>query len=136
MSQDRSVSVGGSVVGSVIQTGNRNTGSVKFQQASLPLPETVDIAAELVALQSALQVLETQDKRKIDNAMEDAQEELKKNEPDKNEVGQAIERALNYAQKASGFAEAVDKLRPHVEQAVGWLGKNWHKILATVGLAI
>ncbi len=43
--QDRGVSIGGSVTGSVIQTGDRNTASVQFQSAALPQPETVDMVA-------------------------------------------------------------------------------------------
>jgi len=101
--QDRSVSIGGSIIGGVIQTGDANTASVQFQQAA---------------------------------AFEDAQEELKKPEPNKDEVGQAIDRALNYAQKANGFVEAIDKLRPHVTNAAAWLGENWYKLLSLVGLTV
>ncbi|NEP16647.1 MAG: hypothetical protein F6J97_07025 [Leptolyngbya sp. SIO4C1] len=105
-----------------------------MQQAALPEPERVDILAELAALREILTQLESPDQRKINNALEDAEAELEKPEPDKDEVGQALDRALNYAEKANGFAEAIDQLRPHVEQAAGWLGKHWHKILAVVGL--
>jgi hypothetical protein len=80
--------------------------------------------------------LETEDQRKINNALEDAEVELEKPEPDKSEVGQALDRALKYAEKASGFAEAIDKLRPHVEAAAGWLGKHGYKLLPLVGLAL
>lgn len=134
--QDRSVRIGGNMTGSSIQTGDGNTASVQFQQATLPAPETVNIQSEVEALRSLLTQLQSPDQRKIENALEDAQEEIKKPEPDKDEVGQALERALNYAQKANGFAEAIDKLRPHVEKTAGWLGQNWHKLLPVVGLAL
>lgn len=135
-SQDRSASIGRDAIGSIIQTGDYNAASVQLQQVNLPQPESVNIQAELAALKAVLSPLETPDRRKIENAIVDAEEELKKPEPDKDEVGQALERALNYATTANGFAEAIDKLRPHVEKTAGWLGENWHKILAAVGLAV
>jgi hypothetical protein len=134
--QDRSVSIGGSIIGGVIQTGDANTASVQFQQAALPQPKSVNIQTELDALRQVISHLQSPDQRKIENAFEDAQEELKKPEPNKDEVGQAIDRALNYAQKANGFVEAIDKLRPHVTNAAAWLGENWYKLLSLVGLTV
>lgn len=133
---NRSISVGGNVTGSVIQTGDGNTASVTFQQAALPQPKDVDMVTVLAALEDILGQLESPDRRKIVNAMDDAKEELKKLEPDKDEIGEALGRALNYAEKANGFAEAIDKLRPHVEKAAGWLGEHWYKLLPLVGLTI
>ncbi len=133
--QNRSVSIAGSVTGSAIVTGDRNTVSVQWQQATLPEAATVDMAAELVALREVLLSLETPDRGKIERALADAEEEAQKPEPDKDEVGQALDRAITYATKANGFAEAVEKLTPHVQRAAAWLGENWFKILAAVGLA-
>ncbi|MBW4542028.1 MAG: CHAT domain-containing protein [Myxacorys chilensis ATA2-1-KO14] len=132
--QNRSVSVNGSVTGSAIITGNDNTTSVQFQPAALPQPQTVDMVSVLEALQPILMQLDTPDSRKIVNAVDDAKEELKKSQPDKDEVGEALNRAMTYAQKANGFAEAIDKLRPHVEKAAAWLGGNWYKLLTLVHL--
>jgi hypothetical protein len=73
---------------------------------------------------------------KIRRALDDAVEEAKKPEPNKDEVGGALNRALDYAKASRGFAEEVSKLAPHVKNAVGWLGANWHKLLAIVGLAV
>lgn len=134
--QDRSVSVGGSVTNGVIVTGDRNTASIQNQQTTLPQVESVDIQHELAILRDLLSNLQTADQRKIERALEDIKEELNKVEPDKDEVGQALDRALNYAQKANGFAEAVDKLRPHIEKVAAWLGKNWYKLLSIVGSAV
>ena len=134
--QNRAVSIGGSVTGSVIQTGDGNTASVQFQPAALPQPETVDMVAVLEALQAILMQLDAPDPRKIANAVDDAKEELKKPQPDKDEVGQALDRAMTYAQKANGFAEAIDKLRPPVQKAASWLGENWYKLLSLVNLTV
>ncbi|HEY9695855.1 MAG TPA: CHAT domain-containing protein [Trichocoleus sp.] len=134
--QNRSVSVNGSMTGSAIITGDNNTASVQFQPAALPQPQTVDMVSVLEALQPILTQLDTPDSRKINNAVDDAKEELKKPDPSKDEVGKALDRAMTYAQKANGFAEAIDKLRPHVEKAAAWLGGNWYKLLTLVHLGL
>ncbi|MGE3537071.1 MAG: hypothetical protein AB7N91_06475 [Candidatus Tectimicrobiota bacterium] len=134
-SSDRSVSIGGNVSNTVIQTGDRNFASVHAQRAVFPSPEHVDMQAELAALREALARLESPEQRKIANALSDVEDELARPEPDKNEVGKALERTLEYASKAKGFAEALGTLQPHVTNAVAWLGEHWHKLLALVGLA-
>ncbi|BBD65510.1 WD-40 repeat-containing protein [Nostoc commune NIES-4072] len=89
------------------------------------IPISVDIQAELNALHEILAKLETSDRRKIGNAFEDAQEELNKPQPDKNEVRKALDRAFDYAKKAEGFASMIGKLRPHITNITAWLGDNW-----------
>ncbi len=134
--QNRSVSIGGSVTGSAIQTGDSNIANINFQQVSLPTPTSVNIEAELNALREILANLDTSDRRKIDNAFADAQEELNKPQADKNEVGKALERAFDYAKKAEGFASAIAKLQPHLTKITAWLGANWHGLLNMLGLTI
>ena len=134
--QNRTIWIAGSVTGSAIQTGDGNIASVQFQPAALPQPQTVDIISVLEALQRILMQLDSPNSRKIANAVDDAREELKKPHPDKNEMGQALARALNYAQKANGFTDAIDKLRPHIEKATAWLGEDWYDLLTLVGLRI
>ncbi len=130
-SSNRSVSIGsiGRDFSGPIQTGDSNTANINVQQVNLPASTSINIETELNALQEILTKLETSDRRKIENAFEDAQEELKKPKPDKNEVGMALERALNYAQKAEGFAAVNAKLQPHLANTIAWLGENWHKLL-------
>jgi hypothetical protein len=132
--QNRLVSIGGNVTGSAILSGDRNVANVQFQPVSLPAPESVDIRAELDAMHEILAKLETSDRRKIDNAFADAQEEVNKLQPDKNEVGKAFLRALDYAKKAEEFACVAEKLKPHLTKATAWLGEDWYKLLSTVGL--
>ncbi|MEH2248919.1 CHAT domain-containing protein [Nostoc sp.] len=134
--QNRSVSVGGSVTGSAITTGDHNITSVQYQPVSLPAPSSVDMREELNALREILVNLSSSDLRKIDNAVADAEEELNKPQPDKNEVGKALERAFDYAKKAEGFASVIEKLKPHLTKTVAWLGGNWHNLLSIVGLGI
>ncbi len=136
MSGNRSISIGGSVTGSAVVAGDGNTVTVNYQQAEIPPAETVDVAAELAALKEALAGLQAEDKdrKKIDNALEEAEDESGADAPDRDEVGAALERALKYAQKADGFARQIDKLKPHVQNLAGWLGENWYKLLSVVGL--
>lgn len=134
VAQNRSVSIGGSVTGSAVQTGDSNIANIQFQPVSLPAPESVDIRAELNALREAIALLESSDRRKIENAFADASEEVNKPKPDKDEVGKALERALDYAKKAEGFASVIEKLKPHITKTSAWLGENWHKLLGVVGL--
>ena len=134
--QNRSVSIGGSLTGSAIQAGDYDTANVNFQQVSLPPSTIINIQAEINALREIITRLESSNRRKIDNAFEDVQEELNKAKPDKDEVGDALNRALKYAKKAEGFASAMDKLQPHLTKTIAWLGEKWHKLLSLVNLTI
>lgn len=132
---DRSIQIGGHAAGNVLQTGDENTASVRYQRATLPPPERVDIRAELAALRELLTQLDSQDHRKIDNALGEAEDEVAKPQPDKDEVGKALGRALDYAQKTQGFAKAIETLTPHVVSVASWLGSHGHTLLTAVGLA-
>ena len=134
-SSNRSVHIGGNASDNVIQTGDHNLAFVHSQRAALPPPEHVDIRTELVALREVLTQLESPDRRKIANAFSDAEDELARPQPDKNEVGKALERTLDYARKAEGFAKAIATLQPYVTNAAAWLGEHWHKLLDFVGLS-
>jgi hypothetical protein len=133
-SSDRSVHIRGSARSNVIQTGDHNTASIQYQQTTLPPPDQVDIRAEITALRELLAHLETSDRGKIANALSDAEDEVTKPEPDKDEVGKALARALDYAKKAEGFASVIAALKPHVTSVAAWLGSHWHTLLTVVGL--
>jgi hypothetical protein len=140
MSGERSISIGRDAVGFVGVTGDRNRVDAKINatltRTSLPPADTVDISRELVGIRAVLEQIDSEQSGKIRRALDDAAEEAGKPTPDKDEIGAALERALNYAKKGSGFAEELGKLAPHIKNAVGWLGANWHKLLAIVGLAV
>lgn len=133
---NRSVSIGGDATNNIIQTGDSNTASPQFTQTTLPPAESVDLQAELAALRRILADLQAPDQKKIERALDDAEEEIAKAEPDRNEIGTALERALDYAKKAEGFASTAEKLQKHVTNVVSWLGDNWYKLLAVVGLTV
>ena len=121
------------MTGSAVVTGDSTRVSVKFQQASLPEPETVDIQVELKALQAILTSFNDPIATGVAQKLE---EEVTKVEPDKSVIATTLETGLTYAKDLSGFAEAINKLRPHVEAAAGWLGKHGDKLLPLVGLAL
>ena len=130
---NRSVQIGGSVTGSAVVTGDSNTISVQFQQASLPEPETVDIQAEIEALKDIFASLNNPT---IAGAAEELVQEMAKPEPDKEIMADALETGLKRIKKLADFGDAIDRLRPHVEATAGWLGQHGHKLLPLVGLVL
>lgn len=133
---NRSVYIGGNAIGNAIVTGDHNVTTVHFTKTTLPPPSSVDIQSELKLLSDLLQQLQSEDSRKIERAIKDAQEEAKKPEPDRDEVGSAVARALKYAKQANGFADTATKLAGHVTNLVAWLGSNWNTLLPLVGLKL
>jgi hypothetical protein len=132
----RNVNIGGNATGNVIQTGDYNTAELRFKKVQLTPPEKVDIRGELETLKQLLGQLKTDDQQKIVNAVGEAAEDAGKPNPNKDEVGKALERALGYASKAADFGEKTGQIATHLQNAVGWLGDNWHKLLPLVGLAV
>ncbi|WP_240966763.1 hypothetical protein [Nodosilinea sp. P-1105] len=130
---NRSVQIGGSVTGSAVVTGDSNTISVQFQQASLPEPETVDIQAEIEALK---EIFASLNNPTIAGAAEELAQEVAKPEPDKEIMADALETGLKRIKKLADFGDAIDRLRPHVEATAGWLGQHGHKLLPLVGLVL
>ena len=133
---ERSVNIGGNAIASTIVTGDNNTVATNQTVAGLPAPETVDIRAEIAALRELLASLETPEQTKIQRALDLAAEAAGDDDPDRDEVGGAMERALRIAKNANGFAEQVEELAPRIKAVAGWLGENGPKLLAAVGLSL
>jgi hypothetical protein len=140
MLSDRTVNVGRDSVGNVITTGDKNQMEAKIDAAlvktTLPPANSIEISWELTQIRTILERLGGEHAGKIGRALDDAAEEARKPQPNKDEVGTALGRALNYAKEGSAFADELQKLVPHVTNAVAWLGSNWHKHLPLVGLAL
>jgi hypothetical protein len=124
----------GSITGSVVVAGSRNTINAKLrvQLAKEPPPtaEPVDIGAEFAELRKILEQLQTPEQGKIRRALEDAGEELAKPEPDKGEFGGALKRALDYAGKVANLGDEAVKLAPHILRLAEWLGSEWSSLLS------
>jgi hypothetical protein len=133
MAGDRSVRIGGNAVGNVITTGDHNAveAHVAATHAGSPIdPVTVDVAEEIAAIREILRALTSEHEKKIGRALDDADEEASKQAgADRNELGNALDRALRLAKSAAGFAETAAKLVPHVHNAVAWLGDKWTTLL-------
>ena len=140
MPRNRSVDIGGDATGNVITTGDKNKirTKIKVVRIKTPLPpaESIDIAQELAQIRAILARVAGEQAGKVGRALDDAAEEAGSAKPNKDEVGSALGRALDYAKKGSAFADEVQKLAPHVTNAVAWLGANWHQLLSVVGLAL
>lgn len=124
----RNVNIHGSANQSIIQAGDGNTAE---QHITLPPPERVNIQAELAALKEILAGFQ---RPIIDAVMVEVEEEIAKPNPDKSVVATTLETGLTYARNLQGFAEAMDQLRPHVQNAASWLGEHGTKLLPLVGL--
>jgi len=125
------------ITGSSIVTGDHNLVSTTMKQVSLPPADTVDVKAELAALRELLAELKNvPDRGKLDRAMQDAVEETAKPQPDKEEVGGAVERAIKYAKSANDFGDHVERLLPRLAAIASWVGVAGCGLLAMAGVAI
>ena len=125
------------ITGSSVVTGDQNTVTTTMRQVAAPPPETVDVKAEVAALRELLaQLKNVPDRGKVDRAMQDAVEESAKAQPDKDEVGGAVERAIKYAKSADDFGEHVEKLLPRLTAIASWVGAAGRTLLALVGVTI
>jgi chaperonin cofactor prefoldin len=124
------------ITSSTIVTGDHNTVSTTMKQIALPAADQVDVKAELAALRDALAELQkVPDRGKLDRAIEDAVEETGRANPDKAEVGDALERVGKYAKAADDFGEHAEKLLPRLAALGSWLGAHGHNLLAMLGIS-
>ncbi len=131
---NRAIIIGGEAGDqNVFVTGDHNVVTSKPRQ-SISIPgDVAEVRAELAQLRELLETLASPHGKKIHNAMEEAEEELSNPEPNKDEVGKALDRALEYAGKADEFNTILDKLKPHVLSVSTWLGANWPHIAGILG---
>jgi hypothetical protein len=132
----RSVQIGTgneAITGSAIVAGDGNTVSVQFQSERLPDSNTVDIQAELEALQA---ILASINHPIVKGVAEQLEVEAKKPELDKSKISEALETGIKHSKELSDFAENIDKLRPHVEATASWLGKYGTKLLPLIGFTL
>ncbi|HZZ23516.1 MAG TPA: hypothetical protein VFE60_13495 [Roseiarcus sp.] len=94
-----SIKIGGNASGAFV-AGNNNRVNATVSPSQLPDPSTVRITDELAGLRSVLSNLSSANGPKIGRALDDADDEIKKDTPNKDEVGSAVERALKVAKEA------------------------------------
>ena len=86
-------------------------------------------------MKTLLAELQTNRRDRIESALGEAAEDATVENPDKDQIGSAVERALGYASKAADFTEKSGKIAETIIKVVGWLGKSWDKLLPLVGLS-
>jgi hypothetical protein len=136
-SSNRSISIGGAVSGSVIQTGNQNI--TTLTTTTLPPAESVDMNAVIQQLRAMIDRLQMEPKQQLvaKNALDEAEMEVKSPQPDKDNVGEALTRAVGTLSKANDVAAQLAKLAPVVVLAAAWVGVNIApKLLALVGMTL
>ena len=125
------------ITGSSVVTGDHNTVTTTMRQVAAPPADQVDVKAELAALQKLLAELKNvPDRGRLDRAMQDAAEETGKPEPDKEWVGNALERVAKSAKAASDFSENAEKIVPRLVALGSWLGPAGRALLNALGVAI
>jgi hypothetical protein len=77
-------------------------------------------------LQEAFAGLGGADAPKVVNALEDVGTELAKPQPDRQEVGQALERAVRYVRRSGGSLS--EEGMTALKQAALWLGEDWLRL--------
>ena len=124
------------ITGSSVATGDNNTVTTTMRQAAAPA-DKVDAKAELAALKELLaQLKDVPDRGRLDRAMQDAVEETAKPQPDKAEVGNALERVAKCTKAAGDFAENAEKIVPRLVALGSWLGPAGRAVLNTLGVTI
>lgn len=134
MRKNASVKIAGDAAGNVVITGDSNKVTARvnsqFSKEELPNPKAVDIGYELQQIRALLRDAALPESGKVNRALDDAQEEVKRPAPDKDEVGKALTRALDYAKKGGKLAKGLGKLAPHIKSAAAWLGETWYHIIS------
>jgi len=125
------------ITGSSVVTGDNNTVTTTMRQIAAPPPDKVDAKVELAALWELLAELKgVPDRGRLDQAMQVAVEETAKPEPDKEWVGNALDRVAKSAKAASDFTENAEKIVPRLVALGSWLGHAGRALLNTLGVAI
>jgi hypothetical protein len=132
-SDNRSVHVGGDIIGASIVTGSNNTVTMSAQ-ITLPPAQTVDVQAELAALRASLVTLQIPERDKLDRAYQYAEDLAAEPAPDRKQIAHALHRALTFAKDANDFAGQVATLAPRVAALASWLGTEGHALLSLLGL--
>src|SRR5687768_16789078 len=104
MQNGRSISVGGSVAGAYVVAGDGNRLEGNTAQASVGT-QSADLERTLTALRALLLDLNSAHKPEIEQALNEASEEVARETPDRDKIGTALTRAIDYASKAGDFAE-------------------------------
>jgi hypothetical protein len=122
------IKVGGNVVGSALAAGSSNVQTVTFSGPDAAEREKVFTA--LQAIQTALGELRGAPAKSAQREAAAAVDAAKAQEADKDEIGSALETALQAAKKAEEFATISSKLLPLIQTVATWLGGGWTGLIS------
>ena len=97
------------IIGSQVIAGDNNKADMSGVKVTLPAADTVNIAKELAGLRELLATLSGPDQGKLDRALLDAEEEVRKDSPDKQELADAVTRAIKCARETDGIIDLMQK---------------------------
>jgi hypothetical protein len=120
---NRSVNAG-IIIGSVVTTGDHNT----IHQAN-----RIDLQAELAGLRQALSGLAVPEPGRLTDALDDAEAEAAKPQPDKGAITKFLGRALGAAKGGADFSANVAQIAPRVGALASWLGEHGQSLLSLLG---
>lgn len=112
-----------------VVTGDSNVVSSNEGKSMLLSSETINVMSELSTLKNLASNLRIPEQEKLDAALEGAEEELIKSNPDKARVASSIETAVSYMKSAESFSESSSKIIPHVLTLSSWLGNHGRALL-------
>lgn len=140
MDEKRSISIGGGAEGNVFVLGNQNETRasivLEINRGDLPPAISVNIVAQLAALRELLAPLAAGEKPLVEAAIAEAEALAKKSNPPKDQIGNALERAVGYAGGAAKLMQSGEKLWPVLKAIGGWLGEHGLKFLQLAGIAV
>jgi hypothetical protein len=113
-------------------TGERATATATITETVAPDPN-VNIAAALAALRDILASVPGIETKAL-TRLDEARQEAARPAPKREEVKSLVAQAAGYARDATGFAEAAEKLKPHLQQVAAWLGSTWQSWAPALGL--
>ncbi|MEL7486016.1 MAG: hypothetical protein AAGJ87_02245, partial [Pseudomonadota bacterium] len=133
---DRSVSAGRDIVGSQVTTGDGNYNKMKDVSVAIPDAASVDLKKALDEFTEALAALQTDDRRKLDNALDDAAAEAEKDAPDEKELADSLERVGRYAKAADNFSEHAENIAERAAPLIAVLKTFGVGLAATLGISV
>lgn len=119
------ITVGGNVEGGIVSIGHDNTQAVTYNKGAGPGEERAQVLEALQHIRAALEKLSGPYAKPARLSAEAALDAAAAEELGKDDVGGALEAALETARKSAEFVGTAAKLAPHLQTAVSWLGSSW-----------
>ncbi|HEV2550414.1 MAG TPA: hypothetical protein VGU20_24085 [Stellaceae bacterium] len=132
-----SASIGAGARGSAAVAGVGNKVSVGVLPATARTAEGASAQREIAEIKRLLAaIVAAHDAPGVTHRLDEAANEMAKEEPDKKKVGSWVKTALELAQEGEEFTETASKIAPHVTALASWLGAYGAPLLSLIGIPI